>query len=158
MSILLHFLLKVLNVAFHCWDFNPFEVYFTDGMRSDPTSVFSWVVSFPSCLLAHPFPTDLSCQLCIILKVTWMDQSLSGLYSVALVYPSFAEIIPHCLNTVALQWISARKEQVPSTWYSSGISWLFWANRLFVHLQFRNYLSSSEKSPVQILMETAWNI
>ena len=156
MSILLHFLLKVLNAAFHCRDFNPFEIYFTNGMRSDPISVFSWVVNFSSYLLVHPFPTKLSCLLCITLKLTWMDQSVSGLCSAALVYLSVAEITPHCLNTVALQWVSGTKRTSSLTLVFFRNILIILGNKLFVHLHFRNNLSSSEKSPGQILMETAW--
>lgn len=86
---------------------------------------FSRVVNFPSYLLVHPLPTNLSRLLCIILKLTWMDQSVSGLNSVALVYLSAAEVTPHCLNTVALKWISATER-------TSSLSLVFFRNILII--------------------------
>lgn len=83
------------------------------------------MVNFPSYLLVHPLSPLMSCLLCIILKLTWMDQSVSGLNSVALVYLSAAEVTPHCLNTVALKWISATER-------TSSLTLVFFRNILII--------------------------
>lgn len=69
MSILLHFILKVLNAAFHCRDFNPFEIYFTNGVETVSTR-FLLSGQFSQLSVGPSSPTDLSCLLCIILKLT----------------------------------------------------------------------------------------
>lgn len=74
-----------------------------------------------------------------------MDQSVSGLNSVALVYLSAAEVTPHCLNTVALNESQQLKEQVSHLGILQEYLDYSGANKLFVHLHFGNNLSSSEK-------------
>ena len=98
-NILLHFLLKGLNIAFHIWIFSSFGIHCMNAMRWI-NFIFLYVNSKFSQhhLLAHPFAPDLQCQLHIILKLAWRGPSVSGLRSVAPVYLSVGGTTPHCLS------------------------------------------------------------
>lgn len=113
-------------LPFICRDFNPFEIYFTNGVRSDPLKL-SWVVNFPSYLLVHPFPkfSDLVMSALYYPQTNMNNQLFLDSNSVALVYLSAAEVTPHCLNTVALKWISATER-------TSSLTLVFFRNILII--------------------------
>lgn len=121
------------------------SISWMNSISWDPISFFSiWIVNFPRHLLVHPCPTNLQCQFCIILKLTWMDQSVSD--SILLHWSTCQLLRLHYTVLILLLYNESKhlKEQVPSPWFSSGVSWLFWV-KLFFHLHFRNNLSCSKK-------------
>ena len=123
------------SISWMVWDQTQFH-FFSIGMVN---------------LLVYPFPTNLWCQFRIILKLSWVGQSISGFFSIALVYFSIAEIIPYCLNTIALQRIlvSERTGSLTSVFFRS-----MWA-KLFFHLHFRNNV---EFQKIKALFKFWWKL